>query len=234
MDPTPAALHADRDLRQRGLVPPEQLAECHAVVIGVGAIGRQVALQLATVGVPWLTLYDDDHVGAENLAAQGYCLRDLGAPKVLATEALCRQINPQIQVAPVAVRFRRSTASHLRGPGRLVMFACVDSIAVRRLLWESLRCRAALFVDGRMSAEVVRVLAVDNPIADDYYATTLFEAAEAYAGPCTARSTIYTASIAAGLMVGQLAKWLRRIPLDADVTLNLLAMELAIAAPVTA
>jgi sulfur carrier protein ThiS adenylyltransferase len=234
MDPTPAASFADRDLRQRGLVPPEQLADCHAVVIGVGAIGRQVALQLAAVGVPWLTLYDDDHVAVENQAAQGYWPQDLGAPKVLATETLCRLINPQIQVTPVVIRFRRSTAAHLRGPGRLVVFACVDSIAVRRLLWDSLRGRAALFVDGRMSAEVVRILAVDRPVTDDYYATTLFEADQAYAGPCTARSTIYTASIAAGLMVGQMAKWLRRVPVDADATLNLLATELTVASGITA
>ena len=34
----------DRDVRQRGLVPPERLARCQAIVIGVDAIGRQVAL----------------------------------------------------------------------------------------------------------------------------------------------------------------------------------------------
>jgi tRNA A37 threonylcarbamoyladenosine dehydratase len=52
----------DRDLRQRDIVPAEELAACHAVVIGVGAIGRQVALQLAAVGAPELTLFDDDTV----------------------------------------------------------------------------------------------------------------------------------------------------------------------------
>jgi sulfur carrier protein ThiS adenylyltransferase len=234
MHPSPTASHPDRDLRQRGLVPPGPLADCHAAVIGVGAIGRQVALQLAAVGVPRLTLYDDDRVAVENLAVQGYWPRDLGVAKVVATEALCRQINPEVRVAAVAKRFKRTTATHLLGPGRLVAFACVDRIAVRRLLWESLRSRAALFVDGRMSAEVVRVLAVDSPAIDDYYATTLFEAGQAYAGPCTARSTIYAASIAAGLMVGQMAKWLRRLPVEADMTLNLLAMELVAAPPVPA
>jgi sulfur carrier protein ThiS adenylyltransferase len=41
-------------------------------VIGVGAIGRQVALQLAALGVPDLSLYDPDTVAVENLAPQGY------------------------------------------------------------------------------------------------------------------------------------------------------------------
>ena len=43
---------------------------------------------------------------------------------------------------------------------------------------------------------------------------------------CTARSTIFTASIAAGLMVAQMTKWLRRLPVDPDLTLNLLSAEL--------
>ena len=63
------------------------------------------------------------------------------------------------------------------------------TIVARRLVWESLHGRAAFFTDGRMSAEVVRVLAVDAPAADAYYATTLFDAGQAYAGtPCGAAS----------------------------------------------
>ena len=77
-----------------------------------------------------------------------------------------------------------------------------------------------------MSAEVIRVLAVNGCATDDYYATTLFNAGDAYAGSCTARSTIYTASIAAGLMVGQMTKWLRNLPVDRDLSLNLLSAEL--------
>jgi hypothetical protein len=80
-----------------------------------------------------------------------------------------------------------------------------------------------------MAAEVVRVLASDRPMDDGYYATTLFESAEAYSGSCTARSTIYTASIAAGLMLSQFTRWLRGLPVDRDVLLNLLAAEMTAA-----
>jgi len=41
---------ADRFARQAELVPQDRLAEFSATVIGVGAIGRQVALQLAAIG----------------------------------------------------------------------------------------------------------------------------------------------------------------------------------------
>ena len=45
---------------------------------------------------------------------------------------------------------------------------------------------------------------------------------------CTARATIYAASIAAGLMVHQFTRWLRDMPVDRDASLNLLAGEWAI------
>jgi len=217
---------SDRAVRQRALVPPDRLAACQAIVIGVGAIGRQVALQLAAVGVPRMILIDHDVVSVENLAPQGYWEQDLGSPKVAATAGACRRCFSEILITSLPERFRRSLVRHLSIESMTVIFCCVDSIATRRLIWETLGNRVALFVDGRMSAEVMRILAVDCLAAAKYYFSTLFAAEEAFVGSCTARSTIYTASIAAGLMVTQLAKWLRCVPVDADLTLNLLAAEL--------
>src|SRR5712691_9020863 len=60
MTPSIDSSVSDRDIRQPSIVPPERLAACPAIIIGVGAIGRQVALQLAALGMPRLTLFDDD------------------------------------------------------------------------------------------------------------------------------------------------------------------------------
>ena len=76
----------ERYSRQQDIVPPERIARCKATVIGVGAIGRHVALQLAAVGVPWLQLVDFDVIETSNLASQGYLETDLGRLKVEATE----------------------------------------------------------------------------------------------------------------------------------------------------
>ena len=136
---------------------------------------------------------------------------------------------------PYASRFRRSSVRELtcfraeRATARLAVFACVDSIVTRGLAWEAVRGRSAFWADGRMSAEVVRVLASDRPATDAYYATTLFAAERAYAGSCTARSTVYAASIAAGLMLSAFTRWLRGLPVERDLTLNLLAAELTAA-----
>jgi sulfur carrier protein ThiS adenylyltransferase len=66
---------------------------------------------------------------------------------------------------------------------------------------------------------------VDEQLDRDYYPSTLFAQAEAHVGRCTARSTIYAATIAAGLMVHQFTRCLRGIPVDRDTSLNLLAGE---------
>lgn len=62
----------------------------------------------------------------------------------------------------------------------------------------------------------------------DRYSRTLFRQAEAQTGSCTSRSTIYAATIAAGLMLHQFTRWLRCIPVEPDTLLNLLSQELTI------
>lgn len=215
---------ADRDIRQREIVPPAALAAHRCTVIGVGSIGRQVALQLAAMGAPRIQLIDPDHVAPENLACQGFRELDLAAAKVHATADACHQLHPGIELEVHVQRFQRS-----QGIGSVV-FCCVDSISARRHIWQAVQTRAALFVDGRMAAEVLRVLAVADDVGRKYYPTTLFEPAAAYAGACTARSTIFCANVAAGLMVAQFARFLRGFPVAHDVQLNLLCDELHVPA----
>jgi len=225
-----------RDSRQRTLVPPERLAAVHAVVIGVGAIGRQVALQLAAMGVPRMTLIDFDTVGIENMAPQGYWPCDLGQAKVRTTGALCQSINDALEVVERNARFRRddprSWNTNAGKNGELseyAVFCAVDSIETRRTIWESLDVDCVrFFVDGRMSGEVLRALSSDLPGIDVRYADSLFAASEAFPGSCTAKATIYSASVVAGLMVGQYAKWLRGMPTEASILLNLLTMEMTV------
>jgi len=213
----------ERYSRQRDIVPPERIADCKATVIGVGAIGRQVTLQLSAMGIPWLQLIDHDKVEWSNLASQGYLEGDMGKLKVNATLELCWRINAATQIQAVPERFRRSMEI-----GNIV-FCCVDRIDVRRLIWEAVKDRVNFYCDGRMSAEVLRILTVCDFESRKHYPTTLFNADEAFVGPCTAKTTIYCANIAAGFMLAQFTKYLRQLLVDCDIQLNLLANELNVA-----
>ena len=79
-----------------------------------------------------------------------------------------------------------------------------------------------------MLGEALRVLVAADQ-GRKHYATTLFPQAEAQAGRCTSRSTIYAASLAAALLVHQFTRYLRSLPLDVDATFNLLAGEYVVA-----
>jgi sulfur carrier protein ThiS adenylyltransferase len=217
------ATSEDRFLRQQELVPAERLASVTAAVIGVGAVGRQVALQLAAIGVRHLQLVDFDRVDHTNVTTQGYLAADVGQAKVLATAEAIARLDPSIHVTPIVDRFRAKLGA---SP---VVFVCVDSIEARSAIWRSLGRRVEFWADGRMLGETLRVLVVAGSAGREHYPTTLFAASEAITGRCTARSTIYAANVAAGLLLHQFARWLRGQRVDVDTSLNLLAGELIVA-----
>ena len=103
--------------------------------------------------------------------------------------------------------------------------------------WDEVRTGLAPAIHARLEdgtasewpPEVIRVVVACDPASHQHYPATLFEAHQAHPGTCTAKSTIFTANIAAGLMLEQFTRWLRRLPVDAEVQLNLLATELCTA-----
>ena len=219
----------NRFTRQADLVPQSRLEAPSIDVIGVGAIGRQVALQLAALGALHVRLFDFDTVELTNVTSQGYSQRDdVGALKVEATRRALLAVEPTIRVDAIADRYRpEQRASE-------AVFCCVDSISARKAIWRSVRDQCEFWSDGRMLGEVARILTVAETAGHGHYASTLFLQAEAQAGSCTSRSTIYCASIAAGMMLHQFTRWLRGIPVDPDLSLNLLSSELDVGAAVAA
>ncbi len=209
----------NRFTRQSELVPEDRLESISCSVLGVGAIGRQVAIQLAALGARKIQLVDFDTVDLTNVTTQGYLVDDIGQAKVLATSEAIHRLDRSIQVTTVQDRYRAKLDI-----GEAV-FCCVDSIAARAAIWRSARSRCQFWADGRMLGEVIRILALSRTGEPNRYEETLFPQAEAQQGSCTSRSTIYTASIAAGVMLHQFTRWLRDIPVDFDTTLNLLAGE---------
>ena len=210
-----------RLIRQRDLVPEETLNDTSITIIGVGAIGRQVAIQLACMGARTLQFIDFDTVDQTNVTTQSYLPAQVGRPKVEALRDSVQQIDKEIAVETVNDRYRPKYRI-----GKAV-FCCVDSISARAAIWRSLQGNVEFWCDGRMLGETIRVLTATPSTGFDHYASTLFAQEEAQVGPCTSRSTFYAASIAAGLMVHQFTRWLRDQPIDEECALNLLASELS-------
>ena len=215
-------MNSDRFSRQNDLVPREKLTDLTATVIGVGAIGRQVAIQLAALGVSRLQLIDFDTVEETNVTTQGYDFEDVGQLKVDATAGAVQRIDPLIDVEAIPDRYRSRIEI-----GNAV-FCCVDTISARSAIWRSASRKCRFWCDGRMLGEIIRVLTAADLDSRRHYPTTLFRQSEAQTGRCTAHGAIYTANIAAGLMTHQFTRGLREIPIDSDLTLNLPASELVV------
>lgn len=205
--------------RQADFVPYGSLEEKEIWVIGCGAIGRMVALQLAAIGARKIGVIDFDTVTPTNVTTQGFLAADVGKEKVHALEEAIHAIDPQIEVVAICDKFRPE--QKLSG----VIFVCVDSIEARNRIWEILENRVELLVDGRMMGETWRVLAVNNDETKAHYKTTLFPPGEQVQGRCTGHATIYSAAMPASWMVHQLTKHLRGFSLDQDMACNMLAAE---------
>jgi sulfur carrier protein ThiS adenylyltransferase len=164
-------------------------------------------------------LVDFDTVELTNITTQGYAARDIGQSKVLATAAAINRIDPGICITPMRDRYRPKLEIGA------VVFCCVDSINTRAAIWRSVQSRCRFWADGRMLGEVLRILVAADLEGRRHYPSTLFSATEAQTGNCTVQSTLYAASIVAGLMIHQFTRWLRGIAVDRDVSVNLLAGE---------
>lgn len=206
--------------RQADLVPDPQNQS--ATVIGCGAIGRNVALQLASIGIGKLQLIDFDSVEETNVTTQGFLSSEIGQQKVSALADSVLRIDPTISIEQINDRWRpKQKLSD-------VVFCCVDSIETRALIWRAVKDKSRFFCDGRMLGEVIRILTVAAGNGTEHYPTTLFRVSEAHQGRCTAQSTIYAATIAAGLMLHQFSRFLRGLATDQDVMLSLLASEMTV------
>ena len=209
--------------RQQEIVDRDRIAGKFVTIIGVGSIGRQVALMLAAMGFN-LELIDPDIVEEVNIAVQGYSYYDIGRSKVIITREDCLRAHKETEIGTSIKKFKRA---HCAEPIPWV-FCCVDSIAARAHIWKLLNKDVRFFVDGRMTAESMRIITASSSKSKKYYPKTLFSAKEAQGGSCTAKSTFYCASVAAGLMIANFTKYLRNIPVEKDIMLNVLSSELLI------
>jgi hypothetical protein len=148
---------SDRYARQR-LIPSwdqDRLVKATAVVVGVGALGNEVAKNLALAGVGRLVVCDPDTVSVSNLSRSVLLTaEDVGRPKVEAVAASLGRLAPDISVEPRVGDLARQV-----GLGELA-----DADAVLGCL-DSRRAEAPL-VDGGTSpwaGEVRLRLSVEDP-----------------------------------------------------------------------
>lgn len=192
-------LKHDHLTRQLGLIPVDTL-ELPVTIIGCGAIGSFAALSLAKMGFTNLTLWDMDEVSVENMSCQFYRFADIGTNKALALKALIKDFtNVDVQAYPAA--WSKEFTAQLTG----VVVSAVDSMAVRLEIFEAVKAagmNVKHIIDPRMAAEFLAMYVMNPFDAKDQatYAKTFYTDEAAEQERCTAKATVYTAGLAAGMI----------------------------------
>lgn len=194
----------ERHLRNASIVDQDSINKHPVTLIGVGAIGSHLAEMLAKLGVLHFVLIDPDEVDTVNLGVQGFYEREVGKPKVEAVASRLKAIQGIVQVESHVAEYKSEMI-----PSKGAVFCCVDSIKVRRQIFRDYRERDwSVLFDGRMAAESLRAFCVERtPSALCAYETTLFPSHEAFRESCTARATIYAASMAAAILCALYKRW---------------------------
>ncbi len=181
--------------RQADLIKPEHLTK-RIVIIGAGAVGSFTALTLAKMGFKNITVYDGDTIDPENMNCQFYPISAIGKSKVLVLQKLIQEFT-DVTIKAVNDMYVPDTHGPLRGD---VLVSAVDSMAVRRMVFENCMCTHLL--DARMGAEYIQTYHVfsDSSKMQDNYKASLYTDAEAVQERCTAKATMYTVNLIAGLL----------------------------------
>lgn len=185
--------------RQLDIIPIQTLGQ-QVTIIGCGAIGSFLGLQLAKMGLTQITAYDHDVVSIENMSNQFFRFTDINSNKADALHGLVYSFTNQA-IASKPYKFEPQHASALAG----IVVVAVDSMDARRMIYESIKAKGfavKYIIDPRMSAEFYTQYTIDpwNEKDQVTYAKVLQSDADSVAERCTAKSTVYTASLAAGMV----------------------------------
>lgn len=124
-------------------------------IIGVGAVGSFIALQLAKLGISKFHIWDFDTVDDHNIANQVYTFRDIGRAKTDAMKDHILANNPDCEV----ITHGKYEGDPLTG----YVFMEVDSVELRKTIAEDNQYNRMLkkVFDGRIGLSSGQLITVD-------------------------------------------------------------------------
>lgn len=194
----------DDHSRQKFFCPAENVSKLEILIVGCGATGRNVASNVARLGVKSITLVDGDHVEAHNIVPQDWLIAACGKSKV---EVLKEEINGQMKDVEV-ISHPKMWTPKVVGTAREfdAIWSTVDNIDVRKVLYEYYKDKTKSFFDIRIGGNLAQMLSVvDVEKSEGWYEKTIFPKGEAAAFGCVQPMSNYMANISAGISVNQFA-----------------------------
>lgn len=191
--PTDAALNKlpDRFRVLNSSFTPEafdKARELSVMLVGIGTIGSNLALQLARI-LPFkqMTIVDADNVEIHNIANQAYGLSSVGKPKVNALEALIRDVNADITIRAINAFWEKNNIGYAD-----MMFIGVDNMTPRRQIFADLPEMVSFYSDARIGGSspattLAKIFALTTTNRGrDYYPSSLHTTEEGVPANCSA------------------------------------------------
>lgn len=208
-----------RGTRYSDIVSEQTLSQQHAVIIGCGAIGRQLGTMIASMGFRSASLIDFDIVEEVNLGTQGWEENQIGSYKVDALYNTMTRLHSKMEINSYVEKFSIETYRKILLKNPTIIFIAIDSLSKRYEFYKTIFLRIKThfvpIIDGRMSAEVLRIVS-SLCYADLQYSMFTAEGIQ-LEEPCTRRSTYYCAATAASFMINNYMKYVRGISVRKDL-----------------
>ncbi len=167
---------------------PVEFANKRIDIIGVGATGSKIAMELAKLGIKNIHIWDDDVIEGHNLANQHFIESDIGELKVSA-------LAQHIVDATGCIVTQHPCRVEGGEPLGAYVFNLVDSMKDRKAIWEGsikLKPMTKVMFESRMGGNNGRIYTV-NPLEMkdiEGWEGTLYEDEEAPVSACGASSTV--------------------------------------------
>lgn len=203
--------------RHAELFKPHQFE--HPVhIIGLGATGSWLALQLAKLGLKEVTLWDYDMVEEHNIPNQAYGIPHMGFSKAKSLQAL--------------IHFDTGTSFTIRETEFIdqrvsgIVFLMVDTMKARKDIWENsikMRTSIPLLVEPRMGLSASRVYNVEptNLLHIKKYEDCWYSDDEAEVSSCgTSVSVVTTAMTTASWCARQLINFHNKVEMDNEILID--------------
>jgi len=211
--------YRDTLTRQRDLIPFEVLS-IPITVIGAGAVGSWTALALVKMGFADVRVYDHDTIDVENMNCQFYPVSAIGEKKVEALKTMIHSFTG-IKISSFARKYEKQDTANTP-----IVISAVDSMEVRRVIFDSCGPNVKAFIDPRMGAEIMSMYTMNPNDIEDMagYIKSWHTDEDGVHERCTAKSTIYCANILSGLVAANVKKIATKQPYTRVLTFDLPSM----------
>lgn len=137
------------------------LLDSEVAIVGAGALGTVVALQLACLGIGRIDIFDFDEVEDHNLNRQFLYFDSIGKNKAMSLVAKLRYINPDIEINAFNTKFvTMKDMDSLKGYD--IIFDCTDNWDVRKLINKFVYKNKIKFIHGGMKGFEGQIQCIDS------------------------------------------------------------------------